>query len=190
MTTACNFMDGIDGIVSVHAVAAGAASAALLGITGGPWGLPLCLSAAAAGFLLLNRPPARLFMGDVGAHFIGFVLAATGIAGACAGLPLWTAFVLHGGVLFDTGYTLWRRALHRENLLQAHQKHLYQRLVRCGWSFGQVDAGMLGLDVLLAASCFSFALGGAVWGLLWLGAAVLALSALVTYVERRDHCFG
>jgi len=129
-------------------------------------------------------------MGDVGAHFIGFGLATATLCGQTHGLPLWTGLVLHGVFVFDTGYTLVRRALHGENLVRAHQKHLYQRLVRCGWSHARVDVGVGVLDLLLAGTCLAHLAARTALALLLLGGVAAILVAVVIYVERRDRCFS
>ena len=72
-----NFMDGIDGIAGIEAISV-CLGAVLLYLTGseaaGLYALPVLLAMAAAGFLLWNFPPARIFMGDAGSGFLGIVL--------------------------------------------------------------------------------------------------------------------
>lgn len=136
-TNAYNFMDGADGIAGTQAVAAGlgwivAGSAIqdpVLAVAGAG------IAMASLGFLLFNWSPASVFMGDVGSAFLGFLLAALSVyvaprspATAMAG------FVFVWPFVFDTTFTLLRRAGRRENLLTAHRSHLYQRLVLTGVS--------------------------------------------------------
>ena len=83
-TNLFNFMDGIDGIAGSEAVFVGLAGAPLNWRYGGDSGVTaamLVLAAATAGFLIWNWPPARIFMGDVGSGFLGFVLAVLGSGG-------------------------------------------------------------------------------------------------------------
>ena len=62
----------------------------IFGAIGSPVaGMTWILAGAVGGFLVFNVPPARIFMGDVGSLFIGFTIAAFGVLGARAGLPLW-----------------------------------------------------------------------------------------------------
>lgn len=187
---ATNFMDGIDGIVGTHVVIVAAASGLLLWNLNGPWELMVTLAGAAGGFLLLNWPPARIFMGDVGSHFLGFVLGAGGLVAAGHGLPLWLFAVLNGAFLFDTGYTLGRRALRGENVLQAHRKHLYQRLARIGWSHRQVDTWVALVDVVLATGCCLYILASECLGGVVLGTGMLLLIGEAVYVEHRDQSFA
>ena len=137
VTNAVNFMDGLDGL------AAGVSflSAAFLsGIAAwyGSWFAyfaALLLAAGVAGFLPFNFPHARIFMGDVGSQFCGFVLAMLGVvAGRFDGVELSLLLVpmLLSGVLFDVGFTLCRRVLIGETLAAAHRSHLYQVAHRAG----------------------------------------------------------
>jgi len=181
-----NFMDGIDGISAVQAVGAGAWLALWT------WELDpvlaamaLAVAAAAAGFLVFNFPPARIFMGDVGALFLGLWLGLIGVLGQREGLPLWIAALPLGGFLFDTSYTLLRRALRGENILRAHRMHLYQRLVQLGFSHLQVDLGLLLLILLLGGGGHAFLCGmeSLAAGLLALGLALLV--GVTVWVERK-----
>jgi UDP-N-acetylmuramyl pentapeptide phosphotransferase/UDP-N-acetylglucosamine-1-phosphate transferase len=101
----------------------------------GPFGA-LCASvaAAAAGFLVFNFPPARLFMGDAGSVPLGFLAGALGVYGWSRGFwPIWFPLLVFAPFVCDATLTLLRRALRRERLWQAHREHYYQRLVRMGF---------------------------------------------------------
>jgi len=155
MTNAFNFMDGIDGIAGITAVvvlalvAAGlwAAGAAFSGLTA------VALAAAAAGFLVWNWQPARIFMGDVGSAFLGFSIAVLPLAAGQQAsrwlLPLAACGMLP--FLFDTTFTLLRRLGKGENVFEAHRSHLYQRLVIGGWSHAAV-AGLYGMLAALGGA--------------------------------------
>lgn len=135
LTNAYNFMDGIDGIAGAQAVVAGAGWLLLAGSNPVIAVIGLVLSASSLGFLLHNWPPAKIFMGDVGSAFVGYVLAVMTIIAsrndarfALVGLLLVWPFV------FDTTLTFFRRLLRHENVLAAHRSHLYQRLVIADFS--------------------------------------------------------
>ena len=182
---AYNFMDGIDGITATQTIAAGLGLCLCLAAVQSPAApLGLLAAAAAAGFLVYNLPPARVFMGDVGAHALGLTLGGLALAAQRDGLPFWMAALVLGCCLYDTSYTLVRRALRGENVLQAHSQHLYQRLVRGGWSHGQVDALVLAVNVGLVAGVLSLAQGQAL-GWVLLAAVALVLIAGTAWVERR-----
>ena len=137
LTNAYNFMDGIDGIAGSQGVVAGIA-----GIVGAyAFDDPLLAAAGALiassslGFLFFNWPSASIFMGDVGTSFMGFLLGGLAVYGASRAPVLATASILSiWPFVFDTAFTLVRRAIRREKLFSAHRSHLYQRLVLTGLS--------------------------------------------------------
>jgi UDP-N-acetylmuramyl pentapeptide phosphotransferase/UDP-N-acetylglucosamine-1-phosphate transferase len=132
-----NFMDGMDGFAGGMTVI-GFGTLAWLGNGAGHPGfafLALVVAAAGAGFLWFNFPPARIFMGDAGAPVLGFLAAVFLLWAERDGLfPLWVGLLLFAPFVVDASYTLARRMLRGEALWQAHCGHLYQKLVRSGWS--------------------------------------------------------
>lgn len=125
-----NFMDGIDGLAGGEATFV-AGAAGLFLILGGAESeglLLLLLAASCLGFLLWNWPPARIFMGDVGSGFLGFVLAALALWTAVftRHLPLECWLILPAVFLTDATVTLGRRMWRREKWYDAHRSHAYQ----------------------------------------------------------------
>jgi UDP-GlcNAc:undecaprenyl-phosphate/decaprenyl-phosphate GlcNAc-1-phosphate transferase len=131
-----NFMDGINGIAASQAIIAGI----ILGLVAyhehamvievGSFGL----AAAALGFLPLNFPVARIFLGDVGSYFVGAWLAALVAIALRRGIAI--EAVISPVALFcaDSGVTLARRVAGGEKWYKPHRKHVYQRLVDGGLS--------------------------------------------------------
>ena len=144
-----NFMDGIDAIAGSEAVSIGGGLAlVLLLVWPAESALPfawlgLGLAAAAAGFLLWNRPPAKVFLGDVGSIPLGFLIGWLLIEAARGGA--WAAaLILPAAFLADATWTLAARTLRGANPMEAHAEHVYQRAVReAGRSHGQVVTAML-----------------------------------------------
>ena len=155
MTNAFNFMDGIDGIAGITAATAGFAMAVAAACLGCPAvsAVSLAFAASALGFLTCNWPPAKVFMGDVGSAYCGFVIAALpAIPGPGPTSRLVTvALFAMWPFIFDTIFTLMRRLLNGENVFEAHRSHIYQRCVIAGWSHrsGTLLYGLL--SVLAAA---------------------------------------
>jgi Fuc2NAc and GlcNAc transferase len=127
-----NFMDGIDGIAGVHTItvcAAGAALARMLAPGSGLWFEPAVLGAASIGFLIWNWPPARVFMGDVGSGFVGFMVAIFTLRAAIVSPVLgWCWLILSGVFIVDATLTLARRTARGDRLFEAHRSHAYQHL--------------------------------------------------------------
>jgi UDP-N-acetylmuramyl pentapeptide phosphotransferase/UDP-N-acetylglucosamine-1-phosphate transferase len=142
LTNAFNFMDGIDGIAGITAVAAAgaiAAAAAALG-AGSVAVTAAALAGGSLGFLTSNWQPARIFMGDVGSAFCGFMLAVLPLTlpADCVPVVLPVAALAAWPFIFDASFTILRRLRRGENIFQAHRSHLYQRLVIAGWSHRHV----------------------------------------------------
>lgn len=135
-TNAFNFMDGINGISAAQALVAGGAWLAI----GHTQGVPVLagggalVAAAALGFLPFNFPNAKMFMGDVGAYFLGAWLAALAVVGLRAGIAPEAVLAPLAVYLTDTSTTMVRRHRAGEAWYTAHRKHAYQRLTQLGWS--------------------------------------------------------
>jgi UDP-N-acetylmuramyl pentapeptide phosphotransferase/UDP-N-acetylglucosamine-1-phosphate transferase len=184
LTNAYNFMDGIDGIAGAQAVVAGVGWLLLAGSNPVIAVIGLVLSASSLGFLLHNWPPAKIFMGDVGSAFIGYILAVMTIIARRSDTRLaFVGFLFVWPFVFDTVFTFLRRLRRGENVLAAHRSHLYQRLVIAGFSHQFVTllyAALAALGVGLARiwlSTMHFAgpivfaslIGAAasLWGFVW-----------------------
>jgi Fuc2NAc and GlcNAc transferase len=182
-----NFMDGIDGLAGAEAASVGAVAGALL-LAGGRADLALIaflISAAAVGFLGWNWPPAKIFMGDVGSGFLGYVFGVLSLLADRSGaLPLALGLLLAGVFAFDATITLLRRMARRERWSQAHRTHAYQRLVQAGRSHATVTAGVVILNLGLGALAWLGQSGRASVTAVVL-AGLLVLSVLYLAIERR-----
>ena len=147
-----NFMDGIDGLAAAQCVFVAASGALLLALGRGLEGaaLPLvAMAGAAAGFLIWNAPPAKIFMGDVGSGFIGFGLIAGALATSGHGpVSLWTWLVLNGLFVVDSTVTVLTRLFRGQRIYQAHRTHVYQRLARRWSSHGWVTAAYMSINLI------------------------------------------
>ena len=136
MANLYNFMDGMDGFAG-GMTWLGFGFLAIIAWVGGHaliFLLSLLISMAAAGFLFYNRPPARIFMGDVGSVPIGFLAASLAVLGVHDGVfDLWVPVLIFSPFIVDATVTVLRRILHGQKFWQAHREHYYQRLVLVGW---------------------------------------------------------
>jgi len=160
-TNAMNFMDGLDGLAAGAALIACAFLAYIAARQGG-WFVyftALLLAAGLIGFLPFNFPHARIFMGDVGSQFSGFMLAVLGVAASrFDGVEMSFAVVpmLLSGLLFDVAFTLARRALAGEKLTRPHRGHLYQVAQRAGMDARAVTLVHWGFALFGGACCLAF----------------------------------
>jgi Fuc2NAc and GlcNAc transferase len=152
-----NFMDGIDGIAGSEAIfVAGGACVIGFGVLADPDAaqislmmLQLVLVAASFGFLFWNWPPAKIFLGDVGSGFLGFVLGVLALYNAALGvLPLWSWLILLGVFLVDATVTLLRRMITGEPWYQAHHCHAYQHASRRWSSHKRVTSAIIAVNVV------------------------------------------
>ncbi len=137
MVNLFNFMDGIDGLAGGMAVFGFGTFAVLGWLAGHELFLTLNIVAAlaAGGFLFFNFPPARIFMGDTGATFLGFMAAAFSLWGIQDGLlPIWGAILIFSPFIVDATVTMILRILRYEKVWLAHESHFYQRLIQLQWS--------------------------------------------------------
>jgi UDP-N-acetylmuramyl pentapeptide phosphotransferase/UDP-N-acetylglucosamine-1-phosphate transferase len=154
MTNLYNFMDGADGLAGGMAIIgfgtyALAAWSDAAGIT---W-VSSIIVGSAAGFMVFNIPPARVFMGDAGSIPLGFLSGAMGLAGWHDGVwPLWFPLLIFSPFIADATSTLWQRLWRRERIWQAHREHHYQRLILMGWSHRKLALAAWGVMVGAAGS--------------------------------------
>jgi len=127
-----NFMDGIDGIAASEAifVSSGGAFFSYLSGLDDLFIVSLVLATSTAGFLLLNWPPAKIFMGDVGSGFLGLMLGIIAYANVLEGVSIWIWATLLGIFLVDSGITLLRRMANGDKWYEAHCTHAYQHAAR------------------------------------------------------------
>ncbi|MHA6236550.1 MraY family glycosyltransferase [Pseudomonas fluorescens group sp. PF-69] len=146
-----NFMDGIDGLASAEAICVCLGSCVVYGYSGHTelmW-IALALSAAVAGFLCWNFPPARIFMGDAGSGFLGLILGILSLAATWESAELlWSWLILLGVFIVDATWTLLRRLMNGDKIYQAHRSHAYQYASRKYGSHKLVVMGTIGINVL------------------------------------------
>ena len=160
-TNAMNFMDGLNGLAAGVALIS-CVFLAWIGAVQGGWFLyfaALLLASGLVGFLPFNFPRARIFMGDVGSQFCGFVLAVLGIsASRFDAVPMSFVMVplLLFGVLFDVAVTLIRRTLQGYRITSPHRGHLYQIAHRAGLDARWIALLHWGFAAFGGLCCFTF----------------------------------
>jgi UDP-N-acetylmuramyl pentapeptide phosphotransferase/UDP-N-acetylglucosamine-1-phosphate transferase len=149
-----NFMDGIDGLLAQQAIFVGAGLALLAWAAAQP-ALAMAaaaLAASALGFWYFNRPPARIFMGDVGSGSVGLLIFAfSAMLWRVEHALLWPALVLSSSFVVDASLTLLTRMWRGRRWYTAHREHLYQWVVRRGGTHARTGAAYMGWNLLVAA---------------------------------------
>lgn len=190
MINAMNMIDGMDGLAGTFAlVTAGFLS--LLG-RGSLAGHDMAIFAGAlTGFLLLNRPPARIYLGDLGSTFVGFVLAtyASMINVAPRLSSLFIPLLLMAYPAIDACLAISRRLVAKSPITQGDREHIHHKMLKVGLSVNRallfVAAGSLATGL---AALSVFKTGDLLVQLYMTGAMTIALSALLAmlyYCEYR-----
>ena len=196
LANAWNFMDGSDGMAALGAVAAGLGIAAIRWRLHDNPGLILATSgaAAAAGFLVYNWQPARIFMGDAGSGFLGTFFATLLLLPAPeqreetflpSALALWP-------YIYDPFLSVLRRVWNGAHPFRPHREFLFHRLIRSGVSHARTAllyAACSAAGGLLGLAMLDTRLPASVRGLLPLG--IVAMGVGLTWaIEHRCHRVG
>lgn len=162
ITNAVNFIDGLDGLAcGVSAIAT--VTMFIIAVLFGEIYIALMMAALAGaclGFLPYNMNPAKIFMGDTGSMFLGYILATVSIQGLFkfyAVISFAVPFILLGLPIFDTGFAIVRRLLKGQSPLQADRGHVHHRLIDLGFDQKQSVAilytfsALMGLTAVILA---------------------------------------
>jgi Fuc2NAc and GlcNAc transferase len=185
-----NFMDGIDGIAGVQACTMALPAAALTAwvAPAGPWPLAVLLAVCAAGFLIWNFPPARIFMGDAGSGFLGLMLASLTVASGQAKPELaWAWFILGGCFMVDATVTLARRWQRGEKVYMAHRSHAYQYAARVRGSHRPVTLAVAAINLAWLLPLAALVAAGRLDGLVGIAIAYTPLVALALHYKAGDR---
>ena len=192
-----NFMDGIDGLAGSEAifVAGGAALIEFVSKNTHEYAIILThsndktiivllvlLAFSVLGFLIYNWPPAKIFMGDSGSGFLGYILAVLAIATSTTGrLTIWTWIILLGIFIVDATITLIRRIFEGQRWYEAHRSHAYQHASQRWGSHRKVTISALIINIFWLLPLAWFATIKPLWGALLSIIAYLPLVLLAFY---------
>ncbi len=195
ITNAVNLIDGLDGLaVGVSFIAS--FSLLLIALVASEPQLAIitaALAGACMGFLPFNFNPARIFMGDTGAMFLGFILSTISIQGLFkfyAVISFAVPFLILGLPIFDTTFAIIRRLLEGRSPMSPDRGHLHHRLIDMGFSQKQTVAILYSMSGLLGLSAVVLTSTGALKALILIF-AVLAV-AIIAYAvflkeEHKKH---
>jgi UDP-GlcNAc:undecaprenyl-phosphate GlcNAc-1-phosphate transferase len=185
LTNAINWIDGLDGLatgvtfiasLTLFFVAIQSRNIVLAL-------LAICMAGATLGFLRYNFPPARIFMGDTGSNFLGFVLAAAGIVGSQKGtvtVTLLVPIVLLLVPLVDSSFAVIRRALRGIYIFRPDTEHIHHRLLNLGLSQRKVVLSLYLITVALSGIAYIFpTLEGYQKGIVLFGLTVIVFVNLI-----------
>jgi len=181
-----NFMDGIDGVAASEAIflALGMTLITFISVSKNPLELAsIALAGACLGFLAWNWPPAKIFMGDAGSSFLGFVLGAIALAISSEyAISVWPWVILFGVFLVDATVTLLRRCFSGQRWYEAHRSHAYQRLARRWDSHRKVTLSVVGINVCWLLPMALWAAARPDYGAAIAALALLPLTVLAVWI--------
>ncbi len=165
ITNAINLIDGLDGLAAGVALCA-CVSNLVISILHDAHGVTImsaCMAGALLGFLRHNFNPATVFMGDSGSMFVGFVLAATSLAGVSVkgstALGILAPMVALGIPIFDTMLAVIRRAIRRQSIFVADRSHIHHRLLDMGLTHRRAVVVLYFGSIALSVAAIGIALG-------------------------------
>ncbi len=138
--------------------------------------------AGALGFLLFNWQKAKIFMGDIGSTFLGFIFAVLMIYSLNNGESLYSWLIILGLFWVDATLTLIRRARNGETLSQAHRKHAYQRITQAGWSHQKTV--LMGMGINCIGIIPIFLLQTSPYLILYSIIYILALYLIIRFIDK------
>ena len=190
LTNAINLIDGLDGL-SCGISTISALSLLIVTILLGEFQIALLIAiiaGACVGFLPFNMNPAKIFIGDTGATFLGFVLAIVSIQGVFkvhAVVTFIIPFLILGVPIFDTAFAMIRRILTGRHPFSADRGHLHHRLVDMGFNKKQTVRILYAVSALLGVSSIMLVTQKVVYAVVII-AVSLAIS-VATWIIFRDE---
>ena len=175
ITNAVNFIDGLDGLaVGVSSISAAALIVIALMVAETNIAIILCaLFGACLGFIPYNMNPAKIFMGDSGSTFLGYILATLSITGLFkmyAIISFAVPFLILGLPIFDICFAFLRRIAHGQSPMQADRGHVHHRLIDMGFSQKQAVAIAYMLTAILGLAAVVLTSSGELKALILIGA--------------------
>ena len=175
ITNAVNFIDGLDGLaVGVSAISTASLIVIALMVAETNIAIILCaLFGACLGFIPYNFNPAKIFMGDTGATFLGYILATlsvTGLFKMYAIISFAVPFLILGVPIFDICFAVLRRVAHGQSPMHADRGHFHHRLIDMGFSQKQSVAIAYMLTAILGLAAVLLTSSGELKALILIGA--------------------
>ena len=191
ITNSVNLIDGLDGLANgVSAISATTMLVIALVTAQNQVAIALAaLVGACVGFMPYNMNPAKMFMGDTGATFLGFILSTMSIQGLFkfyAVISFAVPFLILGLPIFDTAFAMIRRMAHGQSPMHADRGHIHHRLIDMGLNQKQAVATLYVISAILGLSAVVLTTGGEEKAMLLFAALciVAAVAARVVFPKE------
>ena len=179
ITNAVNLIDGLDGLAcGVSTIGSMSMLVIALVVREGDVAILMAaLAGACLGFLPYNLNPAKIFMGDTGATFLGYILAVVSIQGMFKMyniISFVVPFLMLGLPIFDTSFAFIRRIAHGQSPMHPDRSHVHHRLIDMGFTQKQAVAVLYVISAILGLSAVVLTTSGPIKAILLLLALCLA----------------
>lgn len=164
ITNTVNLIDGLDGLAAGTAAIASLCIAYTAYIHGTylAAGAMLAMAGATLGFLPYNFYPAKIFMGDGGSLYLGFMLATLSVLGTVKSATLVTMIIpvlVLGVPIFDTFFAIFRRFVNKRPIMEADKGHLHHRLMKLGYGQRRATLMLYGITAIMGVAAVLFSRG-------------------------------
>ncbi|APH03564.1 glycosyltransferase family 4 protein [Bacillus weihaiensis] len=188
VTNAINLIDGLDGLAGgVSAIAIGSILA--MSVLNNQFVIvPLCiiLIGSIIGFLYFNFHPAKIFMGDTGALFLGYSIAVISMMGLFKSVTLFSLIIpiiILGIPIFDTFFAIVRRVLNKQRISAPDKSHLHHCLIAMGFSHRKTVLIIYGIGILFGFSAIIFSTST-----LWV--SLIIIGVLIIVIQLTAEIIG
>ncbi len=193
LMNAINLIDGMDGLAAGISII-GSCTLFVIALNRGTEDivsaiLTIILLGSVSGFIKYNFPPASIFMGDTGSLFIGFMLAAIGIAGinkSTTAIALMVPIAAVGLPVYDTLFAILRRSRRGNKIFSADSEHIHHRLLKVGLSNRQTLLLLYGLSLYFGVIAYAFIKIPNQMAFILLGFFIFSIFILATYLKKKE----
>ncbi|MDE3840180.1 undecaprenyl-phosphate alpha-N-acetylglucosaminyl 1-phosphate transferase [Bacillus methanolicus] len=191
ITNAINLIDGLDGL-SAGISAIGIATIAIMAALAGKmliFTLSVILLGSIIGFLFYNFHPAKIFMGDTGALFLGYSISILSLLGLYKSVTLFSFLVpiiILGVPVFDTTYAIIRRIVNKKPISAPDKSHLHHRLLALGLSHRNTVLAIYAFGILFSISAILVS-ESTLWGTVFIIFGLLVITELIAEVIGIVH---
>lgn len=191
ITNAINLIDGLDGL-SAGVSAIGIATIAIMALLAGKvliFTLSLILLGSIIGFLFYNFHPAKIFMGDTGALFLGYSISILSLLGLYKSVTLFSFLVpiiILGVPVFDTTFAIIRRIVNKKPISAPDKSHLHHRLLALGLSHRNTVLAIYAFGILFSASAVILS-ESTLWGSIFIIFGLLIVVEVIAEVVGIVH---
>ena len=191
ITNSVNLIDGLDGLANgVSAISATTMLViALLASEAEVAVVMAALVGACVGFMPYNLNPAKMFMGDTGSTFLGYILATMSIQGLFkfyAVISFAVPFLILGLPIFDTAFAFIRRIAHGQSPMHADRGHIHHRLIDMGLNQKQAVATLYVISAMLGLSAVVLTTGGEQKAMLFFAALCIVATVAARVVFPKE----